>query len=232
MRHRRISLVAFSGLDGCGKSTQIAALRARLERDGRTTAVVWTRGGYTPLFEGVKTLARRLAGGRLPPAGPSAERSDALARTWMRRLWLMCAIVDLAVVFGVKVRLLRCCGRVVLCDRYLHDSLIDFRLMFGADAFEDRWLWRLMANVVPAPDVAFLLLLPAADSVQRSERKGDPFCDPTREILARRVADYGILAAGGACRVLDATRAEEDLAREIAATVESPTSAYEHQPAA
>jgi dTMP kinase len=231
MHRRPISLVAFSGLDGSGKSTQLEILRTRLDEAGRATTVIWTRGGYTPLFGRLKTLVRHVVGRRLPPAGPSTERTKVLGRPWIRRLWLTCALVDLAIVLGLKVRVLRSRGRVVLCDRHLHDSLIDFRLTFGADAFEDGWLWHLITSVVPTPDVTFLLVLPVAESVRRSDLKGEPFRDPT-EILAQRMQHYGTLVADGRYHALDARRSVEDLANEIAAAVASPTLEHAHQPAA
>lgn len=56
-------LVVFSGLDGAGKSTQIAQLRRRLEHEGDRPSVIWTRGEYTPL------AGRGLQEGRGRPAG-------------------------------------------------------------------------------------------------------------------------------------------------------------------
>jgi thymidylate kinase len=232
MRRRLpISLVAFSGLDGSGKSTQIEVLRSRLEEAGCTTAVVWTRGGYTPLFSRLKTLLRRVARRRVPAAGPSTERTEALGRPWIRRLWLTCALIDLAIVLGVKVRVLQWRGKVVLCDRYLHDSLIDFRLAFGDDAREDSWLWRLVTSLAPTPDIAFLFLLPVAESVRRSDLKGEPFRDPV-EVLARRVEQYGEFVGDSRYHVLDAKSSIEELANRIATAVALPPLDHAHQPAA
>src|SRR5437867_8134663 len=89
-------LLTFSGLDGAGKSTQIELLRGRLRARGLETTVVWVRGGYTPFFTRLKSLARRAAGRRLPPSGPGERRSEALGRPWVRRAWLAAALLDLA----------------------------------------------------------------------------------------------------------------------------------------
>src|SRR2546425_10268437 len=108
-----ISLVTFSGLDGAGKSTQIDLLRARRGARGLETTVVWVRGGYTPILCRLKSLARRAAGRHLPPPGPGEQRRAALGRPWLRRAWLVAALVDLAWLVVVRVRILRRRGRVV-----------------------------------------------------------------------------------------------------------------------
>jgi thymidylate kinase len=224
------SLIVFGGLDGAGKSTQIDLLRARLARAGLRPALVWVRGGYTPLFTRAKALARRLGGRRVPPAGRGAARTRALARPWLRRAWLVLALVDLLLLLAVRVRLLRWRGRVVLCDRYLADTRVDFRLNFPGEAVE-RWvLWRLVERLAPRPDAAFLLLVPVAESERRSQAKREPFPDPA-PVLVQRLAQYQALGAAGGCMVLDGSRPVTEVAESIATALGlERTDAY--QPAA
>src|SRR5437879_6321361 len=163
------SLIAFSGLDGAGKSTQIELLCARLRAGGLEPTVVWVRGGYTPIFERVKSVVRRAGGRHVPPPGRGARRSEALGRGWLRRLWLVAALLDLGWLLAVHVRLLRRRGRVVLCDRYLGDSLIDFRLNFPGEQVERWWLWRAVAGLAARPGVGFLLLVTGGGWGARSD---------------------------------------------------------------
>jgi len=89
------SLIAFSGLDGAGKSTQINLLIERLRQRGHEPIYLWTRGGYTPILEFFKTLLRRLPGRTVPPLGNNPQRTRAFRRGWVRRLWLTLALLDL-----------------------------------------------------------------------------------------------------------------------------------------
>jgi hypothetical protein len=61
---------------------------------------VWVRGGYTPLFDGAKALARRLSGVRVvPPQRPQRHphEGDAPALEAAR-----IAVLDLAFVYRVQ----------------------------------------------------------------------------------------------------------------------------------
>ena len=195
------SLIAFSGLDGAGKSTQIELLCARLRAGGLEPTVVWVRGGYTPIFERVKSVVRRAGGRHVPPPGPGVRRSQALGRGWLRRLWLAAA-------------------------------LLDFRLNFPGEQVERWWLWRAVARLTPRPDVAFLLLVPVAESERRSDLKGEPFRD-SREVLSARLAHYRALALPSGCTMLDGSRPAAEIAAEIAAAVGLPVADDDaHQPAA
>ncbi len=189
MRSIRGSLITFSGLDGAGKSTQIALLTDYLLKSGRKPVYIWTRGGYTSVLQGLKTLSRRLLSRSLPPSGKSPQRSYAFSKWWVRRLWLSLSLLDLLWVYGVQIRWHRYRGRTVLCDRYVWDTAIDFRLNFPQEKLERYWLWRLLERISPQPDAAFLMLLSVEESVRRSEIKGEPFPDLV-EVLRQRLAYY------------------------------------------
>lgn len=218
-------LVTFSGIDGAGKSTQIELLMDHLRREGRKPLYVWTRGGYTPLFERLKALLRRLPGRAVPPPGNNPRRTQAFRKGWVRRLWLVLGLLELLWLYGLQLRWWRWRGRVVVCDRYLWDTLIDFRLNFPQEYVERWWLWRLLARIAPQPDAAFLLLVPVEESVRRSDAKGEPFRDPP-EVLAQRLAQYQALAQDGCWHVIDGRRPIPELAAEVWMTVESASKNY------
>ncbi|HZK14320.1 MAG TPA: hypothetical protein VFC55_07360 [Desulfobaccales bacterium] len=199
------SLITFSGLDGAGKSTQIALLTDYLVKSGRNPVCIWTRGGYTSVLQGLKTLSRRFLHRKLPPSGNSPQRSQAFSKWWVRRLWLSLALLDLLWVYGVQIRWHRYRGRLVLCDRYLWDTAIDFRLNFPQEKLDHYWLWRLLGRISPQPDASFLMLLTVEESVRRSEIKGEPFPD-SPEVLRQRLAYYQDLIHRVPFHVLDGSQ--------------------------
>lgn len=211
-------LITFSGIDGAGKSTQIALLRRHLAQSGCDGIYLWSRGGYTPLFEGFKRLMRRLPVRTLPPPGQSTQRTQAFAKGWIRQLWLVLALLDLAWLYGVQVRWWQRRGRVVICDRYLWDTLIDFQLNFPDQRIKHWVLWRVLAHLTPQPTVAFLLLVPVEESIRRSDIKREPFRD-SPGTLVQRLAHYKTLVQekDKYWHYLDGRRPAPDLAAEISA---------------
>ena len=73
------SLVIFSGMDCSGKSTQISALMESFKQRGERPIYIWLRVGYTPLFNAMKSLLRRLAGSKRLPAGEVAAAGSLYA---------------------------------------------------------------------------------------------------------------------------------------------------------
>ena len=220
---RRGLIVTFSGLDGCGKSTQMDLLAAALAdvstRSGAAagfgeTRQLWSRGGYTSGILAVKALARRLIGRKAPKAGPSTGRDAAFQRPLVRDLWLVLAIVDLRRLYGVELRVRRAMGQVVLCDRYLWDTLADFEVNFPEVDVESWPLWRLLVAVTPGPDGAFFLDLDVATAEARAIAKNDPFPEPTSQ-RTKRHAVYERLIAAGRFQVLDALLPKEVIARRV-----------------
>jgi thymidylate kinase len=219
MERVRPPLVTFTGIDGAGKSTQIRLLRDELERLGIPTRYLWSRGGYTTGFETLKTWLRRNVPGALPAPGHSPARERCLKRPGVRRLWLSLAILDLIRVYGLQVRCWRASGYVVICDRYLWDTLVDFRMNFPEVTVE-RWLiWRLLERVAPKPSYAWFLDIPLEESECRSVEKGDPYPDAL-DVRMRRHALYTDLAqAPRLWRIVDATQPAIDVAAEISAAM-------------
>lgn len=178
-------IIVFSGTDGAGKSTQIDLLTEQLTWQGRQVSYCWGRGGYTPGFQKIKTLARKLAGKKVLPQGRTADRKRVMEKGFVSQIWLWVAILDLFLYYGVYVRLLSLSGRVVICDRYLADTCIDFKLNLGRQFNADGLLWRILNFLAPQPDCAFMLYVPVEVSLERSKIKGEPFPDSPETLLYR-----------------------------------------------
>lgn len=209
-------LIAISGTDGAGKSTQVEALKGWCHERALASTHLWARGGYTPLFQFLKRTTRRVFRGRFSDPGASELRDKAMGRAVVARLWLRIAILDLILYWGVYLRLQRILRRVVICDRYIDDTRLDFRRNFPAIHFESMWLWRVLELIAPTPDVAFLLWVPVDESMLRSWQKGEPFPDD-EATLAWRLRGYMDESVFSQNRYtqLDCRRSRTDIAEEI-----------------
>src|SRR4051812_20419538 len=78
-------LVTFSGLDGAGKSTQIELVAASMRSSGYTVVRLWSRGGYTPIFESLKKAVRALSRSSIPKSGSVAKREQTFSRPFVQQ---------------------------------------------------------------------------------------------------------------------------------------------------
>jgi|APSaa5957512535_1039671.scaffolds.fasta_scaffold57267_2 thymidylate kinase len=182
-------IIVFSGTDGSGKSTQIEMISNYLESNQYKIKVVWGRGGYTPLFSSLKKILRVLLTKKIPQAGISQSRDKMLKRKSISKTWLTIAILDLFLFYGLYVRILSLFGFVVICDRYIEDTEIDFRRNFPNIFNPNSVFWRLLVWSLPKPSLSFLLYIPVDVSLTRSKMKGEPFPD-TPETLSFRLQSY------------------------------------------
>ena len=99
-------MIAFSGIDGAGKSTQIKLLKNKLEKNGKKVTLFWGRGGYTPGMELIKRVLRNNNSSAIPlKRGHSDERDRAFSKKWVKKMWLSLSILDLIFFYGIYVRI-------------------------------------------------------------------------------------------------------------------------------
>jgi thymidylate kinase len=205
-------LIVFSGLDGAGKSTQIELLREYYQKKGVESVTVWSRGGYTPGFETLKNLVRRISGKKvLPPAGRTGTRERTFRKKWIRVAWLHVALIDLIWLYAVRFRWWLRSGKIVLADRYLWDTLVDFRINFPQEKVEGWILWRTLVWLSAKPMCSYLFLVPVEESLRRSVEKAEPFPD-SEQVLKRRLDEYTQLSREGHWHVLDGMQPRANLA--------------------
>jgi thymidylate kinase len=173
-------LITFSGLDGAGKSTLIAWLRAALEAKGYSVAALHMNDevGVYACLRTVRNRLIRLVGRRVPPAhtppGDTAPVPPAGAlrlRHALRRIrnalvWsptVRCCLypVDLLIVAVYRLYHERLKNRVLVMDRYFYDTLVDL----SKDG--PRRVHRLLAMLTPTPEVPVLLDVSPARAFER-----------------------------------------------------------------
>lgn len=140
----RGAVVALSGLDGSGKSTQAAALRDALNSLGVDAEVEWTKIARNPSIARVaqsvkrvlRVVARRGTAAPTAVSGPGAVVDDP-ARALRQRSglltfgWTMYVSVTNAYWQRRATKRHLAAGRVVVCDRYVLDSAAHLRYRYG-----------------------------------------------------------------------------------------------------
>jgi thymidylate kinase len=185
-----LELIAFSGLDGAGKSTQIEILKKHFELKSQRVEVFWSRGGYTPGMELLKRLMRKSGAAVVPTtSGNSQKRDNAFKRKSIRKIWLTMAILDLILNYSIILRIKNLFGKLLICDRYLIDTQLDFDLNFPAEKISTWFLWKILKKTAPHPRFHFVLTVSVRESQKRSVLKNEPFPDPP-EVLKYRLSRY------------------------------------------
>ncbi len=140
--HRPGALIALSGLDGSGKSTQVEGLVRSLSALGYPAVSVWTTLGGNRSLDRIAAPARVLLGPSTQKSGierpPAGEDDDRLTQLRERLPWLHALWVNFIAAMNVwwyarevLPNLMR--GRIVICDRYVLDSVVQMRYRYGAE---------------------------------------------------------------------------------------------------
>jgi thymidylate kinase len=231
MTLRKPLLVSFSGLDGSGKSTQIANLVRALHASGYRTKQLafWDDVVVgTKYREGFVHKAYKSERGIGAPGKP-VERRDKNVRRWYltiaRHLLYFADAVHLRFVVGSARRT---GADVVIVDRYIYDELANLPLSSDIT----RAFAKFMNWMAPRPDVAYLL---DADPEAARARKPEYPVDFMRE--CRRSYKNLAMLLGGITIIppleLEAAKAAVLRAFEHKATLRpSAQTASEAQPAA
>ena len=165
-KHRQL-LVSFSGMDGAGKSTQIANVRTLVERSGGRVilrafwddVVVGTR--FREDFSHKVLKSEKGIGA----PGKPVDRRDKNVRSWYLNLARYAMYFADALNLARVVRRVRRTGvDIIIFDRYIYDQLANLPL---ANPFARAYI-ALVKLVIPRPDVIFFL---DADPVAARARK-------------------------------------------------------------
>lgn len=221
-------LICFNGVDGSGKTFQAQRLVDRLNAEGYPAVSVWG-GGQAALVMPVIRLGKLLMKGpRKHQLGKSADAEvraqyrdyvastqKMMGRRWLRDLWMHAYLTDhmLEIWRTMLPHLLR--KRIVVCDRYIYDSLIRVAVMSGTDQDELPALLRLPGFYnVPTPAKWFFLDVPAKVAFQRK----DDILDV--EFLERRVPMYQVAAQELNMQVIDGSAGIDEITATIWQSVE------------
>lgn len=214
-RPRLGSVIALSGLDGSGKSTQARLLAQSLDRLGYESALEWPAidapsrvlATVTKLTKGaIRKAATRSGGTGAGPSDPARalrQRSEILTFAWSGLYAVRGAG---RVARSTWPHVLR--GRIVICDRYLLDTHVFLLHRYGAGRRYGAQL-ALVRLLSPRPRAAFLLdVSPASATARQPER--------TLAENIERASLYRTLASPLGVEGIDGELAQEEVCADLA----------------
>ena len=130
-------------------------------------------------------------------------------------LLLTASILDLWWYWGIYYRILDRKHRVLICDRYVWDTYIEFRTEFSEFDI-DRWLiWKIAARCAPKPAHSFMFYITAEESFRRDNAKGDKDRDELDRKREKVDKYMQLISEGKWDTVIDGTRTKESIFDEV-----------------
>ena len=219
-RHKG-AVVAISGLDGAGKSSQATALVTALKALGIDAATEWTRitrNRSLDVFAApVKWVLKLFGRKEMPPEVSDSDEPYDAGREFRRKspfitqIWTVVVAVTNALTQRRATRAHLRAGRVVVCDRYVLDSAVHLRWLYGADR-KFRFQTALVRWLSPKPVRSFFLDI---DPEVAYARKPDFALDE----LTDQAALYRRLHPEFDARRIDGTAEKSEICAEIAREV-------------
>jgi thymidylate kinase len=204
LRLQNSMLIALSGVDGGGKSTQACALRAAFEAGHVRSRIVWMRIGDTPLLRLLHSARKRYEQSKCTLTQRTFSRTG-----WRLVLWAIVASMDYAAWLQyVRWRLWR--GDVVIADRYLCDFEVELGIRLRNEPHLAALLLRVLHSLAPLPKRAYLLQIDPALSRNRATESDFSDLDPAA--MQRR---YQALIHRYGLRACDASRPLDELVTEL-----------------
>lgn len=222
-------IVCFNGIDGSGKSLQAQRLVEHLNEAGYPAVYVWN-GTRAPVTRWFTRLIKRMLGvtkvtapSPVAPTSSSKEYRSYLTQTQqifkrplVRNIWLHKSLLEHTVEIWARVlpHLLR--GRIVVCDRYIFDTVISISVLSNLNPEEVARLLRVsLWYPVPRPTNWFFLDVAAEVGFQRKDDVPDLL------FLERRVPLYRTAAAILGMECLDGTALPDEIAVDVLQRVQT-----------
>lgn len=193
-------LITLSGLDGCGKSAHARTLASAFEGCHIKNEVVWSRGGSSPLTD-VALRVVRTSGRQAADSDESADdparrverRRAALRSPWFKHGWLALVGLDLLRQYATRVWWPLRNGRVVICDRYIYDALVEIAAYADDPKLTGGLLARLLVALAPTPHARYLLDVSPKMAALRSATPEVPaFLEQQRRFYHQGTARWGL----------------------------------------
>ncbi len=181
IRYQPAMLIAISGIDGSGKTTYADILSDILELCELRKRIVWSRVGSSNFLKPFSKLAQIFyymkTGKGFTKNSENLEesevrRKDLFGKSSVTRLiGVHLLLLEMVWQYSIKVAFPLLQKKVVICDRYIYDTLVDIITRYGINPndIEGRLFRKMLTALAPKPDIAYVLMIPQQEAIRREQ---------------------------------------------------------------
>jgi len=188
-------LISFSGVDGSGKTTHAQLLKNCFDICGIRSVYVWSRVGSSSvlkLFSNfVKYILRLVKKDKFgQPIATSLDNKahiKLLKNPFFRFIYLSILLTEMACQYFLRIKLPLMFKKVVICDRYVFDTLAEIYCRFYDSQQDIESLpTKILRALTPCPDIAYFLDAPYDVAYNRKDENGMNHCQIKKQIVLYR----------------------------------------------
>ncbi|MDS0280786.1 hypothetical protein [Haloarcula onubensis] len=204
-------LICIVGPDGAGKSTQAELLQEELESRGHDCKYQWLRFNHM-LSLPLLGIARLLGLSEMEEL--ESGRKVGYHYFWQSRvlsyIYPITLFLDTLIMYVSKILWpLESSDQVLICDRFIHDTLVGLMISTGRKSLHTSFTGRLFLKLIPSKTTTIVL---NADAEVLRNRRDDVRADKT---IQEKIDRYNELANYLELPVLDAANSPEDIQKKI-----------------
>lgn len=157
VRTKKGYLICFVGVDGSGKTTHAKSLLSFLMQNGFSCMYFW--GAFQLIFSYSFFALTKILGywkeTKKDAYTDPLEFAHERIRQKLGSIWRLFIFIDFQIKV-LRIRIFLACKKIVVCDRYAYDILMELQL---SQLYNNRF-GKLLCRTVPKPSVTFLLDAP------------------------------------------------------------------------
>jgi len=164
---RKSHLVCFTGVDGSGKSTHAKSLNKYFVEQGYSCRYVWC--AFRPFFAYSFFIFTRILGywknTKKNVYTDPLEYAPKPIATRLGKVWRVLLFIDYQMRVLIKIKLPLLSEKVVICDRYFYDIIMELQLSnVSSQSFVS-----VLSKSLPKPTVTFLMKVPCDQAQNRRD---------------------------------------------------------------
>lgn len=208
----KCKLICFIGIDGSGKTT-IAKLLVRYLKDMGINSNYFY-GRYVPMLSkplvilGKYVLLKNQNIKQYKDYSNNKKRAITRYRS-LSLLYINILLADYRIQLFFKIIAPRMLGKVVVCDRYIYDTVINDIPRVNDNLSNIKCHVDGLFNIAPKPDLVFLIDIPLELAYQRKDDT------PSLDYLEERKKIYDYLAREYKMHIIDGTQSINELMAQI-----------------